>query len=155
MQAPPATPLKKGKQPGMLVLILDEMDQLISQDCTILYTLFSLPQVCPLLAPNSREEVPASLYITLLPPPPPSPTAPPLTAPSHPSLGQFIRHSKDAEVCYLDLEVCKRLYGGASPPLLFTLSACSTASPSPSSRFKKDARLKRLDPRRHSPSDEI
>jgi Cdc6-like AAA superfamily ATPase len=43
---------KKGKQPGMLILILDEMDQLISQDCGILYSLFTLPQV-PRLPPSS------------------------------------------------------------------------------------------------------
>ena len=46
MQLPAHTPAKKGKgSSGMLILILDELDQLRSQDCSILYRLFSLPQV--------------------------------------------------------------------------------------------------------------
>ena len=40
------SPSKKAKhQPGMLILILDELDQLRSQDSGILYSLFGLPQV--------------------------------------------------------------------------------------------------------------
>ncbi len=50
-QAPLATPSKKGKQAGVLILILDEMDQLISQDRAILYSLFSLPQVITIPTP--------------------------------------------------------------------------------------------------------
>lgn len=38
--------MKKGsKTKGMLILILDELDSLRSQDCSILYSLFALPQV--------------------------------------------------------------------------------------------------------------
>ncbi len=46
-QLHPQTPAKKGKTSGhgMLILVLDELDQLRSQDCNILYSLFSLPQV--------------------------------------------------------------------------------------------------------------
>ena len=40
------TPVKKGGLPhSMLILILDELDSLRSQDCSILYSLFGLPQV--------------------------------------------------------------------------------------------------------------
>lgn len=35
----------KGYGTGMLILILDELDQLRSQDCSILNSLFSIPQV--------------------------------------------------------------------------------------------------------------
>ena len=40
------TPMKKGSQSqSMLILILDELDSLRSQDCSILYSLFGLLQV--------------------------------------------------------------------------------------------------------------
>ena len=42
-----STPMKKSRQhtQGMLVLILDEMDQLMCQSRSVLYELFALPQV--------------------------------------------------------------------------------------------------------------
>lgn len=50
VQLPLGTPAKKGKAPPrMLMLILDELDLLRSQDCNILYNLFALTQVCRLL----------------------------------------------------------------------------------------------------------
>ena len=61
-QAPQATPSKKGKQAGMLVLILDEMDQLLSQDCAILYTLFSIPQVPTSLSLGPQMDIQERLW---------------------------------------------------------------------------------------------
>lgn len=42
---PQGTPAKRAGKRGMLLLILDEMDRLASQDRGILHELFSLPQV--------------------------------------------------------------------------------------------------------------
>ena len=62
-----STPVKKSRQhtQGMLVLILDEMDQLMSQSRSVLYELFALPQV-PAFGPgcNPRSGEDCCLHST-------------------------------------------------------------------------------------------
>ena len=41
------TPSKSRRARGMAVIVLDEMDQLLSQDHSVLYDLFRLPQASP------------------------------------------------------------------------------------------------------------
>ena len=54
-----STPSKSRRARGMAVIVLDEMDQLLSQDHSVLYDLFRLPQArssnrMPVLPPVSR-----------------------------------------------------------------------------------------------------